>query len=156
MFLIFGREACEILALQTGLEPASPVLGGEVLTTGPLEKSLLFLIWFSIMPPSICGFPRWLVVKNLPTNVGDPGSLPGSRRFHGGGHGNSVQYFCLKKPRMRRLDGITESWTWAWANSGRWWRTGMPGVLQSMGLQRGGHDWVTEEKQRPSTYSSTT
>ena len=27
-------------------------------------------------------------------------------------------------------------WTWVWASSGRWWRTGKPGVLQSMGLQR--------------------
>ena len=27
-------------------------------------------------------------------------------------------------------------WTWAWANSGRWWRTGKPGRPQSMGLQR--------------------
>ena len=24
-------------------------------------------------------------------------------------------------------------WTWVWVNSGRWWRTGKPGVLQSMG-----------------------
>ena len=24
-------------------------------------------------------------------------------------------------------------WTWVWANSGRWWRTGKPAVLQSMG-----------------------
>ena len=24
-------------------------------------------------------------------------------------------------------------WTWVWANSGSWWRTGKPGVLQSMG-----------------------
>ena len=28
------------------------------------------------------------------------------------------------------------------ANYGIWWRTGRPGVLQSMGLQRVGHDWV--------------
>ena len=34
-------------------------------------------------------------------------------------------------------------WTWVWASSGRWWRTGKPGVLQSMGLQRIGHDLVT-------------
>ena len=27
-------------------------------------------------------------------------------------------------------------WIWVWANSGRWWRTGRPGVLQSMGSQR--------------------
>ena len=26
-------------------------------------------------------------------------------------------------------------WTWVWANSGRQWRTGKPGVLQSMGSQ---------------------
>ena len=26
-------------------------------------------------------------------------------------------------------------WMWVWANSGRWWRTGKPGMLQSMGLQ---------------------
>ena len=35
-------------------------------------------------------------------------------------------------------------WTWVWANSGRWWRTGKPGVLQSMGWQRVRHDWATE------------
>ena len=34
-------------------------------------------------------------------------------------------------------------WTWVWANSGRWWRTGKPGVQQSMGLQRVGHNWTT-------------
>jgi len=35
--------------------------------------------------------------------------------------------------------GMTEDemvgWTWVWANSGRWWRTGKPVVLQSMGSQ---------------------
>ena len=35
-------------------------------------------------------------------------------------------------------------WTWVWSNSGRWWRTGKPGVLQSLGSQRVGHDWGTE------------
>ena len=35
-------------------------------------------------------------------------------------------------------------WMWAWVNSGSWWWTGRPGVLQFMGLQRVGHDWVTE------------
>ena len=34
--------------------------------------------------------------------------------------------------------------TWVWVNSGSWWWTGRPGVLQSMGSQRVGHDWVTE------------
>ena len=35
-------------------------------------------------------------------------------------------------------------WTWVWVGSGSWCWTGKPGVLQSMGLQRVGHDWVTE------------
>ena len=35
-------------------------------------------------------------------------------------------------------------WTWAWASSGSWWWTGKPGILQSMGWQRVGHDWGTE------------
>ena len=35
-------------------------------------------------------------------------------------------------------------WTWVWVSSGSWWRTGKPGVLQSMRSQRVGHDWVTE------------
>ena len=30
-------------------------------------------------------------------------------------------------------------WTWVWASSGRWQRTGKPGVLKSMGSQRVGH-----------------
>ena len=35
-------------------------------------------------------------------------------------------------------------WTWVWVNSGSWWRTGRPGVLQFMGSQRVRHDWATE------------
>ena len=35
-------------------------------------------------------------------------------------------------------------WTWVWVNSGSWWWTGRPSVLQFMGSQRVRHDWVTE------------
>ena len=35
-------------------------------------------------------------------------------------------------------------WTWVWASFGSWCWTGKPGVLQSMGSQRSGHDWATE------------
>ena len=35
-------------------------------------------------------------------------------------------------------------WTWVLVGSGSWWWTGKPGVLKSMGLQRVGHEWVTE------------
>jgi len=34
-------------------------------------------------------------------------------------------------------------WTLVWVNSGSWWWTGRPGVLQFMGSQRAGYDWVT-------------
>ena len=34
-------------------------------------------------------------------------------------------------------------WTWVWVDSGSGWWTGRPGVLQFMGSQRVGHDWVT-------------
>ena len=35
-------------------------------------------------------------------------------------------------------------WTWVWVGSGSWWWAGRPGLLQSMGLQRVRHKWVTE------------
>ena len=37
-------------------------------------------------------------------------------------------------------------WTWVSANSGRCWRTGKSGVLQSMWSQRIRQDWVTEQQ----------
>ena len=46
-----------------------------------------------------------------------------------------------------RWDGWMASptwWTWVWVNSGSWWWTGKFGILQSMGLQRVGYNWVTE------------
>ena len=49
-----------------------------------------------------------------------------------------------EQQRMRWLDGIPTRWTWVWVNSGSWWWTGKPGMLQSMGLKRVRHDWATE------------
>ena len=51
------------------------------------------------------------------------------------------------RQRMRWLDGITDSMGMSLSLTGRWWRTGQLGVLQSMGSQRVGH-WVTEQWQR--------
>ena len=61
-----------------------------------------------------------LVVKNLPSNVGDVrdvGSISGSGRSPGGGLDNPLWYFCLENSMNRRT----------------WW-------LQSMGSQRVGRD----------------
>ena len=38
--------------------------------------------------------------------------------------------------------------TWAWENSRRWWRTGKPVKVQSMGSQRVRRDWVTEQEKK--------
>ena len=50
----------------------------------------------------------------------------------------------------RGWDGWTASptqWTWVWVSSTSWWCTGKSGFLQSMGSQRGRHNWATELKQ---------
>ena len=50
----------------------------------------------------------------------------------------------------QRIDGWMASrtrWMWVSINSGSWWWTGRPGVLQFMGLQRVRHNWVTEQQQ---------
>ena len=39
---------------------------------------------------------------------------------------------------------LLPQWTWVWVNSGSWWWTGKPGVLQSVGSQRVRQDWATE------------
>ena len=52
-----------------------------------------------------------------------------------------------KRRDNRGWDGWMASptqWTWVWVDSGSWWWTGRPGVLQSMGSQRVGHNWATE------------
>ena len=58
-----------------------------------------------------------LVVKSLPANAGDirdAGSIPGLGRSPGEGHGNPLQYSCLKNPMDR----------------GAWWAT-VHGVEES-------------------------
>ena len=60
-----------------------------------------------------------LVVKNLPANAGDirdAGSVPGSERSSGGGHGNPLHRSCLENPRDRgagwsTVHGVAKSQT---------------------------------------------
>ena len=47
--------------------------------------------------------------------------------------------------RMRWLDVASPTWwTWVWAGFGSWWWTGKPSMLQFLGWQSVGQDWVTE------------
>ena len=55
-------------------------------------------------------------VKNLPANVGDTGSIPGSGRYPRDGNGNPLQYSCLENAIDRRdwqaiVHGVTKSRT---------------------------------------------
>ena len=54
------------------------------------------------------------MVKNSPANARDAGSIPGSGRSPGGGHGNPLQHSCLEDPMDR----------------GAWWAT-VHGVAKS-------------------------
>ena len=64
------------------------------------------------------------MVRNLPANIGDKGSIPGLGRSPGEENGNPLQYSCLGNPMDRG-----------------------PGGLQSVGSQRVGHNLVTKQEQ---------
>ena len=63
--------------------------------------------------------------------------------------------WCWERLRVweggkREWDGQKASltpWTWVWANSGRYWGTGKPGVLQLMGSPRVRHNLATKQQQ---------
>ena len=48
------------------------------------------------------GFPGGSDGKESACNVGHSGSIPGSGRSPGGGHGNPLQYSCLENPHGQR------------------------------------------------------
>ena len=76
-----------------------------------------------LWPPDV---KSWLIWK-------DPDA---GKRLRVGGEGDD-----------RGWDGwmaLMTQWAWVWVNSGIWWWTGWPAVLQSIGSQRVGHNWVTE------------
>ena len=46
-------------------------------------------------------------------------------------------------------------WTWVWVNSRSWWWTGKPGMLQSMGSLRVGHNWAAVLNSHTHTHTHT-
>ena len=66
--------------------------------------------------PVLIGFPRGSDSKESACNVGDLGSISGLGRSLGGGHGNPLQYSCLKNPLDRgawqaTVHGVAKSQT---------------------------------------------
>ena len=88
-------------------------------------------------------FPGGSDCKESTCNTGDLGLILDKRIA--GGEGDDRGWDGWMAPPTQ--------WTWVWVNSGSWWWTGRPGVLQFTGSQRVGHDWVTELK-RLATHSS--
>ena len=100
---------------------------------GPYFGDSISCFWFKVRTNLRESFPfsylgQLLKEENFPDgsdrkpsayNERDPGLVPGSGRSPGEGHGNPLQYSCLEKSMDE------------------------PGGLQSMGLQRVGHDWAT-------------
>ena len=101
-----------------------------------------------IKPVQPKGNQSWIFIRRTDAEVEPPilwppdvkkihWKRPGCwERLKAGGEGDDGRWDCWVASPTR--------WTWVWAGSGSWWWTRMPGVLQSMGSQRVGHDWTTE------------
>ena len=74
----------------------------------------------------VVGFPGVSVVKNLPANAGDMGSIPGSGKSPEEGNGNPLQYSCQGNPMDR----------------GVWWA-----IYSPWGHKGVGHDLATKQQQ---------
>ena len=85
-----------------------------------LEILMLKHWYFSYLMQRIASFEKTLML----------GKIEGRRRMYIRGWDSWMASLTL--------------WTWVWASARRWWWTGKPGVLHSMGSQRVGHDWGTE------------
>ena len=73
---------------------------------------------FKFLPQGIvASSPGSSVGKESACSAGDPGSIPGLRRFPGEGNGNSLQYSCLENPWTMETGG-----PWGHQASDRtWW-----------------------------------
>ena len=114
-----GEDSCESLGLQE-VQPVHPKGDQSWVFFGRNDaKAETSVLW----PPHV---KSWLIGKK-------PWCWEG---LGAGGEGDD-----------RGWDGWMASlarWTWVCVNSGSWWWTGRPGVLQFMGSERVGHRWVIE------------
>ena len=114
-----------------------------------LVKTLESLLEFNeIKPVNLKGNQSWIFIgrtgwswnsNTLATWYEELTHLKRSRcrkRLKAGVEGDDREWNCW-------MASLTQ-WTWVWASSRSWWWTGMPGVLQSTGLQRVRHNWATE------------
>ena len=108
------KEESEKIGLKLNIQKTKIMASGPITswqTDGETMETVTdFIFWGSKIPGGSDG-------KVSVYNTGDPGLIPGLGISPGEGNGNPLQYYCLENP-------VTEE----------------PGRLQSMGLQRVGHD----------------
>ena len=104
------------------------------------------LDWKEILPVNPKGNQSWIVTEKIDAQAETPIFWPPDAK-------SWLRPWCWERVKAGEADNrgrdswmasLTQ-WTWVWASSGRWWRTGKAGVLQSMGSQRVGHNWATEQ-----------
>ena len=115
-----GRTVCyrEGRSLATGHQRQTSGMFSLVYIIDP-SGSLRWLFGMalsSLVEPEFWSFPGGSVVKNLPANAGEVGSIPGLGRAPGVGNGNPLQCYRLESSMDRRAwwaatHGVMKSWT---------------------------------------------
>ena len=114
-----------------------------------LEKTLESPLDYKVIQP-VCpkGDQSWIFIGRTDAGAETPVLWPPDvrswfiRRDPGSGKDWSQEEKGTTEDEM--IGWHHQLWTWVWVSSGSSWWTGRLGVLQSMGSQRVGHDWVTE------------
>ena len=101
-------------------QPRGLFLQGLYLPSAALHTGSKKISFLSVVEHNM-GFPHSWGGKESACNAGDLGSIPGSGRSLGEGHGNPLQYSCLENPMDR----------------GAWWAT-------VHGVTKVGHDLETK------------
>ena len=118
----------------TELNWSTHFLVAQLVKNPPAMQEAWFNSWLRKFPwirdrlptPTFLGFLGGSDAKESTYNVGDLGSIPDLERSPGGGHGNSLQYFCLENPHgQKSLTGYSP-----WSRKVR-------------------HDWVTKQSTHP-------
>ena len=83
---------CPVMPAMPWWRPVLLLAAGGTSELHFLEEHRLLWAW------ERSGLPTHCSGKECPWNKGDMGSIPGSVRSSGGGHGNPLQYSCLENP----------------------------------------------------------
>ena len=101
-----------------------------------------------IQPVNPKGNQFWIFIEGLMLKLKTPILWPpDEKNWLIGKNPDAGKDWRQEEKGWQRIDGWMASltgWTWVWASSRSWWWTGKPGMLQSVGSQIVGHDWVTE------------